>query len=106
MEESGWIAIFLSGPLSEFFTKQDYFMYQRDPLEKQKTYWENSYAYYWGWKEGFKVRVLTSIIFAQRSKQCLYRTLDLMFCIIEDTRLRLSVIFFFQILYNELINGY
>lgn len=96
--------IFLSGPLSEFFTKQDYFMYQRDPLEKQKTYWENSCAYYWGWKEGFKVRVLSSIIFAQQRSVVISTLLDLMMHYWK-TQDEIIDYFFFQILYNELING-
>ena len=59
--------VFLTGLLPQRYAELDYFVFQRDSAEIHKKYWENSYAYYWGWDKRFKVRMLTSVIFAKEN---------------------------------------
>ena len=96
--------ILLTGPLPESLRKLDYFMYQRSDDETNKSYWENTYAYYWGWGRGFKVRVLNSIFFAKKNSAPVAVLLDLMLYYWK-TRDHILNYFFFQMLYNELITG-
>jgi hypothetical protein len=96
--------ILLTGPIPESLRKPGYFMYQRSDDEEHKSYWENTYAYYWGWYSGFKVRVLNSIIFAKKNDSVISILLDLMLYYWKTQDCILNY-FFFQILYNELITG-
>jgi lipopolysaccharide biosynthesis glycosyltransferase len=96
--------ILLTGKLPESFGKLDYFMYQRSEDELHKRYWENSYAYYWGWHPGFKVRALSSIFFAKKNSPVVATLLDLMLYYWKTQDSILNY-FFFHILYNELITG-
>ena len=36
-----------------------------DRYLKDKKYWENSFAYYWGWQKRFRVNVLTGVMYAE-----------------------------------------
>lgn len=96
--------ILLTGPIPETFNQQDYFVYQRDEQEQHQKYWESSYAYYWGWQPGFRVRMLSSIFFAKPASQVVTTLLDLIlhYWKTQDT---VMDYFFFQILYHELIGG-
>lgn len=44
----------LTGKLPEMLFKYDFFVYQRDPSEPHKKYWESTFAYYWGWDKDFR----------------------------------------------------
>ena len=57
--------IMLTDVLPERYRKMDFFMFQRDSQEPHKKWWENSYAYYYGWHKDYKVTLLTSVIFAK-----------------------------------------
>lgn len=59
------VSVLLTGKLPDMLFKQNFFMYQRDPNELYKKYWENSFAYYWGWGEKFKVNTLVGIMYAK-----------------------------------------
>ena len=50
--------ILLTGKLPKEYEDLDFFMYQRSEAQPNKTYWENTYAYYFGWDIDYKVRVL------------------------------------------------
>lgn len=94
----------LTGPLPQEYSHWDCFMYRRDPLEKNRNYWENTYAYYFCWAEKFRVNVLSSIIFASKGSAvttALYGILVLYWTRNEN----LPDYFFLQILYDVLING-
>lgn len=58
-------AMLLTGKLPEYILNEDFFMYQRDKNEPHKDYWENSFAYYFGWNIGFRVNVLNGIIYSK-----------------------------------------
>lgn len=96
--------IYLSGPLTEHLDQQAYFVYQRDPEEKYKRYWEGTYAYYWSWHPDFKVKMLSSIMFARKENEMfvVLLTLLLHYWYTEE---RIIDYFFFQILYEELVTG-
>ena len=96
--------VLLTGTLPESFRKLDYFMYQRSEEEEHKRYWESTYAYYWGWYRGFKVRMLSSVFFAKKNNALTAALLDLMLYYWK-TQNHLLNYFCFQILYNELITG-
>ena len=55
-------SVLLTGKLSDSFFKGDFFVYQRDNNERYKSYWEKSFAYYWGWSKKFKVKSLVGIM--------------------------------------------
>lgn len=96
--------IFLSGSLPPYLEQHEYFLYQRDPYEQYKRYWESTYAYYWGWHSDFKVQVLNSIIFAQKGSEMMTVLLELILYY-WHTQDKIVDYFFFQILYQELVTG-
>jgi hypothetical protein len=97
--------ILLTGQLPERYFKSDFFMFQRDDKEVNKDYWEKSYAYYWGWYPGFKVRVLNSVIFAKKGSEVMSFLSNVLLHLWEK-KTKVPDYFFFQILFHELINKY
>ena len=59
-------AIFMSGNIPQYIIKDDFFMYRRDELEKHKSYWENTFAYYFGYSPDFSVKSLIGIMYAKK----------------------------------------
>ncbi len=94
--------ILLTGGLPDTYGKYDFFMFQRSEEEKNKKYWEGVYAYYFGWRTDFKVKVLNSIIFAQKDSLVISTLKDLLLYFWE-TQDSIPDYFFFQILFDELI---
>jgi hypothetical protein len=94
--------IMLTGPLPIQFINSNYFIYQRDDHEPLKTYWQRADVYYWGWRPEFKVRSLNSVIFAQRDNIIIATLLDLILYYWK-TKDHVINYFFFQILYNLLV---
>lgn len=94
--------ILLTGGLPDAYGKYDFFMFQRSEEEKNKRYWEGVYAYYFGWRTDFKVKVLNSIIFAQKDSLVISTLKDLLLYFWE-TQDSIPDYFFFQILFDELI---
>lgn len=94
--------ILLTGGLPDTYGKYDFFMFQRSEEEKNKKYWEGVYAYYFGWRTDFKVKVLNSIIFAQKDSLVISTLKDLLLYFWE-TQDFIPDYFFFQILFDELI---
>lgn len=96
--------VYLSSSLPPYLKQHDYFLYQRDPTEQFKKYWEGTYAYYWGWDPDFKVQMLSSIMFAQKESPVITGLLDLMLYYWQEQD-KLMDYFCFQILYQELVTG-
>ena len=94
--------ILLTGPLPDTYGKYDFFMFQRSDEEKNKRYWKGVYAYYFGWRTDFKVKVLNSIIFARKDSVVISSLKDLLLYFWE-TQDSVPDYFFFQILFNELV---
>lgn len=97
--------ILLTDKLPGKYEKLDFFMFQRSDDEKDKDYWENAFAYYFGWEPGFRVRVLNSIIFARKENRVVSVLSDLLLYFWE-TQDSVPDYFFFQILFHELITRY
>lgn len=96
--------ILLTGPLTEKLSN-GFFMYQRDDAELDKSYWENSYAYYWGWDKNFKVRMLSSIVYASNNCVLITDITNMMYTYWMEEDVKLSY-FFMQILFNEYVSRY
>ena len=61
--------ILLTGSIPAVYEKTDFFMYQRSDEEKNKKYWENVYAYYFGWEPNFKGECcLVSFLLKKRAR--------------------------------------
>lgn len=83
-----------------------FFVFRRDDNEPNKDYWENTYAYYFGWGKGFRVRMLSSFIVSSKGLSGLSKMKD---CLLEWWAYHsyLPDYFFLQILYDAMISrGY
>lgn len=96
--------ILLTGPIPKRYKEIDFFAYQRDPNEPNQKYWENAYAYYYGWSNGFKVNMLNAVIFANKDS-VVVKEIALLLLSYWKNNDRLPDYFFFQILFDTLING-
>lgn len=94
--------VLLTGALPEKYFGMDFFMFQRDKNEANPSYWENAFAYYYGWYEGFKVNVLSSVFFGQRDA-VVVKELSYLLLAFWEKEYKLPDYFFFQILFNRLI---
>lgn len=94
--------VLLSGVIPDYLVDNDYFMFQRDEAEVNKKYWEGTYAYYFGWGENFRVRVLTSIVYSKVGSRFIDDYLNLLLYVwkVND---RYPFYFTFQVLYNQLV---
>lgn len=95
--------IFLSGKIPQRYWEYDYFLYQRDDNETDKQYWEQAYAYYYGWQKNFKVRMLSSIMFSKKNNTLLTGLRNILLTFWESGQESPNY-FLLQILYNELIS--
>lgn len=96
--------ILLTGRFPKTYTDAGYFLFQRDNNEKNKSYWEDTYAYYWNWQPQFKVRLLNSIIFAKQGNIVIATMMNLILAYWEKQD-KIIDYFFFQILYELLLEG-
>lgn len=96
--------VFLSGQIPQEYADYDFFLFQRDPLEPNKDYWENVYAYYYCWRKEFRVNMLSSIFFAKKGSEVVSSLASLM---MKWWREHDDVpdYFFLQILFDVLIKG-
>lgn len=97
--------IFMSGPIPTELTKGDFFVYQRDPKEPNKDYWKNTYSYYFGWADGFRVNMLNSIMHAKKAGTLVSTICGIMIYFWE-TNDTIPDYFFFQILFDVFIERY
>lgn len=96
--------VLLTGQIPQEYVEADYFLFQRNPEEKNKNYWVNTYAYYFGWAEGFRVNMLSSFLCAKKDSVVI-KTLSALMLKWWKENDCLPDYFFFQILYDVLING-
>ena len=101
-----WIdaTVLLTAPIPQEYKDSDFFLFQRDPNEKNKEYWENTYAYYFGWSKGFRVNMLSSFLCAKKGNSVINELSGLMLKWWKEND-SLPDYFFFQILFDVLING-
>lgn len=81
-----------------------FFMYQRDSREPYKKYWENSFAYYFGYYKGFRVNVLNGIMCAGTDNEVI-KDLCTMLLSFWKTHNQVPDYFFFQILFDLYIKS-
>ena len=95
----------LTAPLTDLLVNNDYFMYQRDWSQEDKKQWRRTYAYYFSWNKDFKVRLLNSVIYAQKNNLVIQ---DLFHCLLYfwKTESEVKDYFFFQILFTQYIEKY
>lgn len=96
--------VLLSAPIPQEYRDVDFFLFQRDPAEKNKEYWENTYAYYFGWTKGFRVNMLSSFLCGKKDSAVIKNLSTLMLKWWKENDY-LPDYFFFQILFDVLING-
>ncbi len=96
--------ILLTAPLPKAYTEQEFFAFQRSSqvAKEEKVYWRSSYYPYWGWQKGFKVRLLNSILFANKNNNLLKALFTLIYKYWESQE-SISDYFFFQIYFQELV---
>jgi len=101
-----WIdaTVLLSGPIPAEYLDRDFFAFRRDSDEPRKDYWKNTYAYYFSWAKGFRVRMLNSFIIAKPHSEIVSALCG---CMLKWWRENDSLpdYFFFQILFDVLIEG-
>lgn len=101
-----WIdaTVKVTAPLPEYIFRGDHFVFRRDPFEKDRHYWENTYAYYFGWAKGFRVNMLSSIFYGSKDS-ALVSALCSIYMKYWSENDSLPDYFFLQILYDVAING-
>ncbi|MCL7988598.1 capsular polysaccharide synthesis protein [Sphingobacterium sp. lm-10] len=101
-----WIdaTILLTGSLPKQFQSMDFFVFQRDDKVFDESNWPSPDIKYWSSDPKFKVRMLTSIMFARVENILVQAMLDLILYYWK-TQNRIRHYFILQILYNELVNG-
>lgn len=92
-----------SAPISDCYANRGFFVFQRDSKEKNKSYWEGTYAYYFGWSRGFRVNMLNSFIVSPKGNKLLDTLCGLMLKWWRENDC-LPDYFFFQILFDVLIH--
>lgn len=97
--------VFMSGPVPEYVFEGDFFVYQRDSAEPNKTYWENVYAYYFGWAEGFRVNMLSSFFYARKGAELVKALSGAILYHWSEGHKTIPDYFFFQVLFDVLVNG-
>lgn len=89
----------LTGNLPKMLFEYDFFAYQRDQSEPHKKYWENTFAYYWGWDKDFRVNILIGIMYSKARGQVISDILAMLFAFWKNNEKEPDY-FFFQILFD------
>ena len=89
----------LTGKLPEMLFKYDFFVYQRDPSEPYKKYWESTFAYYWGWDKDFRVKILIGIMYAKAGSRVISDITAMLYAFWKSHDAAPDY-FFFQILFD------
>lgn len=97
--------ILLTAPLENKLICGDYFMYQRDWAQEDKKQWRRTYAYYFSWHKGFKVRLLNSVIYSKRESKVIGDLFQLLLYFWKTENVVLDY-FFFQILFTQYIEKF
>lgn len=97
--------VLLTAPLPAEFEKLDYFVFQRSDQEPNKLFWAGPHTSYWSWDPRYRIKMLNSIIFAQKGSVVVATMLDLILFYWKSQN-KIINYFFFQILYHELVNGH
>lgn len=98
-------SVFLTGDIPSYILNSDFFMYRRDDSEKYKEYWQDTFAYYWGWSPNFMVKTLIGIMYVKKGNKTIadFASILLNFWKKYDTA---PDYFFFQILIEAYLKKY
>lgn len=96
--------ILLTETIPDKYAYMDFFMFQRSSDIKNPKFWENIYAYYWGWYPGFKINMLSSVIFSHPNNKLITDLCNIMLYLWVKEE-HYPDYFAFQILYDNLIKG-
>lgn len=97
--------ILLTAPLDDMLTSDEFFLYQRDWGQEDKKLWRRTYAYYFSWHKDFKVRMLSSAIYAKRGAVVMSDLFQLMLYYWR-TQNEIIDYFFFQILFTQYVERF
>ena len=93
-------SVFLTGEIPEYIFKENFFMYRRDDSEKDRIYWESTFANYFCWSPQFAVRSLIGVMYAKDKCKVVSDFASILLAFWEHND-RASDYFFFQILIEE-----
>lgn len=102
---TGSVPLYMSNRDAERERDADHFCYQRDPNEAHQNQWMRTFVYYFNWDPNFQVNMLNSILWSKRGSEMMQVTVDLLLHYWSEQKELPSEYFFFQILYNRLVNG-
>ena len=102
-----WIdaTILLTAPIEQKLLSQDFFMFHRDETVQNKEFWQEFNQDYFGWNDEHYVNVLNSFIVSKCRNNIVHICLDVMLNYWK-TQINIPHYFFFQIMFNELMNHY
>lgn len=97
--------VLMTSSFPKEFMTGDHFCYQRSSIEPYKESWERTFIYYYSWRPGFQVNMLSSILWSKPRSEMMAVLADLLLYFWSDRETEPSFYFFLQILYNRLIEG-
>lgn len=99
--------IFVAHPWDEQLEEGEFFMYQRDPEEPLRDYWQSHMPLSFSWRSGTHTNVQNAIIFAQPQSRVIGTLLDILILYWaekEDEKLP-EVYLFFHVLFDCLVRS-
>ena len=94
-------SVLLTNRLPKEYTNCNFFMYSRDPNSLNKNWGENDTHFYFNWRNEFKVKHLSSIMFSKPNSLIAKTLVDLLLYYWK-TENKIEYYFFFQVMINEL----
>jgi len=96
--------VLLSNSLPQRYWDADLFLFRREDSERNKKYWVNVFAQYFGWHKDFKVRSLSSILFCKKGNGAIGEIARILAYIYKSEE-RLPHYFLLQILMEVMIES-
>lgn len=94
-------SILLTDELPEEYTNYSFFMYSRDPNSLNKNWGQQDTHFYFNWRDEFKVKHLSSIMFSKPNSVIAKTLSDLLLYYWENEN-KIEYYLFFQVMINEL----
>lgn len=94
--------ILLTDNFPQKYIDCDYFFFSRSDDELYKEFWVNYDAYYFCWRDDFKVRFLSSIIFAKKGSELIHNLLNVMLLFWKNSE-KLPCYFTLHVIYEDII---
>lgn len=94
-------SVLLTDRLPKEYANCNFFMYSRDPNSLNKNWGTNDTHFYFNWRDEFKVKHLSSIMFSKPNSMITKTLVDLLLYYWENES-KIEYYFFFQVMINEL----